>query len=28
MRARAGSGGAYFKFTVGDGVVNIKKAGS
>jgi hypothetical protein len=28
MRARAGSGGAYFKFTVGDGVVNIRKAGS
>lgn len=28
IRARAGSGGAFFKFTVGDGVVNIKKAGS
>jgi hypothetical protein len=28
VRARAGVGGAYFKFTVGDGVVNIRKAGS
>ena len=28
MRARAGAGGAYFKFTVGDGVVNIKRSGS
>jgi hypothetical protein len=27
VRARAGSGGAYFKFTVGDGTVNIRKAG-
>ena len=26
VRARAGSGGAYFKFTVGDGVVNIRRA--
>lgn len=25
MRARAGSGGAFFKFTVGDGTVNIRK---
>jgi hypothetical protein len=25
IRGRAGSGGAFFKFTVGDGVVNIKK---
>jgi hypothetical protein len=25
VRARAGAGGAYFKFTVGDGVVNIRK---
>ena len=28
VRARAGSGGAYFKFTVGDGTVNIRKSGS
>jgi hypothetical protein len=28
VRARAGFGGAYFKFVVGDGVVNIRKAGS
>jgi hypothetical protein len=28
VRARAGSGGAYFKFTVGDGTVNIRRAGS
>lgn len=28
VRARAGAGGAYFKFTVGDGTVNIRKAGS
>jgi hypothetical protein len=27
VRARAGSGGAFFRFTVGDGVVTIKKAG-
>jgi len=27
VRARAGAGGAYFKFTVGDGTVNIRKAG-
>jgi hypothetical protein len=27
LRARAGSGGAFFKFTVGDGVVNIRKTG-
>ena len=26
VRARAGAGGAYFKFTVGDGTVNIRKA--
>jgi hypothetical protein len=26
VRARAGSGGAYFKFTVGDGIVNIRRA--
>jgi hypothetical protein len=26
VRGRAGAGGAYFKFTVGDGVVNIRKA--
>jgi hypothetical protein len=26
VRARAGAGGPYFKFTVGDGVVNIRKA--
>ena len=28
VRGRAGFGGPYFKFTVGDGVVNIRKAGS
>jgi hypothetical protein len=28
VRARAGAGGAYFKFTVGDGTVNIRKAGT
>jgi len=28
IRARAGSGGAFFKFTVGDGVINLKKSGS
>ena len=28
VRARAGSGGAFFKFTVGDGTVNIRKAGT
>lgn len=28
VRARAGTGGAYFKFTVGDGVVNIRRAGT
>ena len=28
IRARAGSGGAFFRFTIGDGVVNIRKAGS
>ena len=28
MRARAGAGGPSFKFTVGDGTVNIRKAGS
>ena len=27
VRARAGAGGAFFKFTVGDGTVNIRKAG-
>jgi len=27
VRARAGAGGAYFKFTVGDGTVNIRRAG-
>src|SRR5829696_383858 len=27
VRARAGAGGAYFKLTVGDGVVNIRKSG-
>jgi hypothetical protein len=27
VRARAGAGGAYFKFTVGDGTVNIRKSG-
>jgi hypothetical protein len=26
IRARAGAGGPYFKFTVGDGTVNIRKA--
>jgi hypothetical protein len=26
VRARAGMGGAFFKFTVGDGVVNIRKS--
>jgi hypothetical protein len=26
VRARAGAGGAYFKFTVGDGIVNIRRA--
>ena len=26
MRARAGAGGAFFKFTVGDGTVNIRKS--
>ncbi|HEU4767944.1 MAG TPA: hypothetical protein VFS77_11230, partial [Pyrinomonadaceae bacterium] len=28
VRARAGAGGAFFKFTVGDGTVNIRKIGS
>ena len=28
IRGRAGSGGAYFKFTVGDGVIGIKKSGT
>lgn len=28
VRARAGAGGAYFKFTVGDGTVNIRKSKS
>ncbi len=28
VRARAGAGGPFFKFTVGDGRVNIRKAGS
>jgi len=28
IRARAGSGGAFFKFIVGDGVINLKKSGS
>ena len=27
VRARAGSGGAFFRFTVGDGIVTIKKTG-
>ena len=27
VRARAGAGGAFFKFTVGDGTVNIKRSG-
>ena len=26
VRARAGAGGPYFKFTVGDGIVNIRRA--
>ena len=26
VRARAGAGGAYFKFTVGDGTINIRRA--
>jgi hypothetical protein len=26
VHARAGAGGAYFKFTVGDGIVNIRRA--
>jgi hypothetical protein len=26
VRARAGAGGPFFKFTVGDGVVNIRKS--
>jgi hypothetical protein len=26
IRGRAGSGGAFFKFTVGDGIVNLRKA--
>ena len=26
VRARAGAGGAFFRFTVGDGIVNIRKA--
>jgi hypothetical protein len=28
VRARAGAGGPFFKFTVGDGTVNIRKAGA
>jgi hypothetical protein len=28
VRARAGAGGPFFKFTVGDGTVNIRKAGT
>ena len=28
VRARAGAGGPFFKFTVGDGVVNIRRGGS
>ena len=28
MRARAGAGGPFFKFTVGDGTVNIKRSGA
>lgn len=28
VRARAGAGGPFFKFTVGDGTVNIRKGGS
>lgn len=27
VRGRAGAGGAYFKFTVGDGTVNIRRSG-
>lgn len=27
VRARAGAGGAYFKFTIGDGTVNIRRSG-
>ena len=27
MRARAGAGGAFFRFTVGDGVIGIRKTG-
>ena len=27
IRARAGWGGAFFKFTVGDGMINLKKSG-
>jgi hypothetical protein len=27
IRGRAGSGGAFFKFVVGDGVINLRKAG-
>jgi hypothetical protein len=27
VRARAGAGGAFFKFTVGDGTVNIRRSG-
>jgi hypothetical protein len=27
MRARAGAGGPFFKFTIGDGTVNIKRSG-
>ena len=27
VRARAGAGGAFFKFTVGDGAVNIRRSG-
>jgi hypothetical protein len=28
VRARAGAGGAYFKFTVGDGIIVIRRSGS
>ena len=28
VRARAGAGGPFFKFTVGDGMVNIRRAGT
>ncbi len=28
IRGRAGSGGAYFRFTVGDGVISLKKSGT